>query len=811
MANTASKINFKVSEDSFTPMEVFLKYLSYLPIFVLFLIISFSIAVSLIRYQIPIYSSSTRLFIKGDNDNRIGGSSRSTAGGGDLIESALSSSKKVNLDNEIVMITTLPLIQRVVENYHFNYYYYNDGLIRKTEIFGKELPFEVDALHWGDSTSYFNFYIDNLNENGGAIFLSKNEKKSTPHPFKWNEYININGNQFRLIPHTKKFGNDHYSFNFKPVDATAYEILGNLLVAPFNGKTTILQLQLKSPNLLKSTAELNGIVDEYIKINIDDKNKVLFNTVKFIGQRLELVTQELGYVETGLKNFQQSNQLVDIKAQSGEILSQKGGLEQQIVQLNIQQQILQSLIQQTNKMDQPQLIPANLGLSSGLNSLIEQYNLLVLKVQHEEPYLAKNSPVLTDLKTQLNNAFKNVQISLNEYGKNLDIQQEALEKRKNQYQGLVNEVPTQEKAYGEIKRQQNVKEGLYLYLLQKREETAISSSTNVSNYQQLEPAHGGSIPLSPNPSQYYTFALLFGILVPFSIIYIKELFNDKIKNRTDIIKKTNMPIVGEIGHVQNTESGLIVVDKSRSLIAEQFRVLRTNLNFMLQDKKTILVTSSMSGEGKSLTSLNLAAVLAISGAKVALLEFDLRKPLILKNIGHTTKNIGLSNYLAKQTDDLNGMYIQQEGYPHLHIYGCGPIPPNPAELMMGERIEKLFLELKKNYDFVIVDTAPVGLVSDPFNIMKFVDCSLYLIRQRKTLIKQLTYVNDLYNNGQLVNAGIIFNDVKLGGRYGYYGNNYGYGYGYGNKYAYSKKVYGNYFDNDKPKWRLFKKLFRKNK
>jgi len=501
--------------------------------------------------------------------------------------------------------------------------------------------------------------------------------------------------------------------------------------------------------------------------------------------------------------------LVDIKVQSDQTLLQKGAAEQQLIQLGIQEQLFQSLYNQVTAMKQPQLIPSNLGSgpgSSGLNALIEQYNLLELRKEREEPYLAKNSTVLADLKAQLNTAFQAVVSALTEYGKNLQIEKKALDTKMHEFKGIVGEVPNQEKTFLEIKRQQNVKEGLYLYLLQKREESAISSSSTVSTYKQLEPASGSSRPLEPNQNKYYTIAAIVGLLIPLAFIYLIGLFDDKVKSRSDITKKTSIPIIAEVGHVADMENAFIVSDKSRSVIAEQFRVLRTNLNFMVQDRSVILVTSSMSNEGKSVISLNLAAVLAISNKKVALLEFDLRKPRILHNIGLETNKMGLSNYLAKQTDNLKTLYNIQEGYPSLHIYGCGPIPPNPAELMLGDRMEQLFRELRNQYDYVIIDSAPVGLVSDSFVIMKFVDSCLYVIRQRKSLKKQLSFADDLYKNGQLKNVGLVLNDVKVGGRYGYYGHNYGYGYGY-NNYA---KTYGNYFDQAKKK-SLFSKLFRNGK
>ena len=807
-----TQINIKSSEDKFTPKELLWKYLSYLPYFILSIVLTVSAGVFINRYTPRLYKVETRVFVKSNKDNKIGGASRSS-GEGDLIESALFSSKQINLDNEIVLISRAPLMQKIVQSHHFNYHYYNEGSIRTSEIYDTA-PFEVQALRWADSTKISEFKLYNLSKNGVDIVCLQNdlEKKQT---VSWNKPFKINGSDLVLrlkTPFDQLNKNEQtYLFTYKPAILTTSEILAGFTATPYSAKTTIIKLELKGGSVAKLSAILDALVIQYNNESLEDKSTVINNTINFINQRLGYVTKELGLVETDLKEFKNTNKLIDITTQSGFAMSEKNGLEREYTAFGVKEQLFKMLAQQIRKMplNELKVIPSAIWIESKDQKLssFDAYNTLVLKKLRDEPMLGKNSPILADLNLQIQNAYRAVLQTLTDYESTLQVERTALKDRMRKFDNLVGQVPEKEKTFVEIKRQQSVKEGLYLYLLQKREESAIASSTAIGNYEQLEPAGGSNTPIEPSSQKNLLFAFILGLLIPVGIIYLKDLFDDKLRNREHITTRTKMPIIAEIGHIVNLDNNLVVADKSRNLIAEQFRILRTNLNFLLQDKKTILVTSTVSGEGKSFVALNLAAVLAISGKKVALLEFDLRKPRIIKNVGLEKRSLGLSNYLAKQTDDLDTLYYTMEKYPSLHVYGCGPIPPNPAELMMGERMEQLFDYLKSNYDYVVVDTAPVGLVSDAYTMSKHFDSCLYVVRQRKTLKKQLFFIDEIYTSNQLKNVGMVINDVKVGAKHGYYGHHYGYGYGYG----YGQRSYGEYFDTDVKEPRLiqiFKKIKR---
>jgi capsular exopolysaccharide synthesis family protein len=377
------------------------------------------------------------------------------------------------------------------------------------------------------------------------------------------------------------------------------------------------------------------------------------------------------------------------------------------------------------------------------------------------------------------------------------------------YRAGLGKIPEKQRRLMEIERQQKVKENLYLYLLQRKEEIAITTASTDPAYEALNPSEGSIIPIEPDAGKINLFSILFGLLAPIGIIYLKELLNDKLYTREDITKRTKAPIVGEIGHVDDNRN-LVVAHESRNIISEQFRIVRSNLDFFManQSWKTILVTSTISAEGKSFISVNLAAVLALSGKRVALLEFDLRRPRIMKNLGFEKPTKGIANILLGHATIDEVMY-PMAGFENLHIYPSGIVAPNPGELVLSDNNRLFFEEMKKRYDHIIIDSAPVGLVSDTFSLAPFVDTTLFVIRHRYTYKRQVEFIDEVYQQRKLPRLWMIVNDLKMGARFGYYGYGYGkgYGYGYGYGYAYGGKRKGyqssgadDYYDVQVPSW-----------
>jgi capsular exopolysaccharide synthesis family protein len=640
-----------------------------------------------------------------------------------------------------------------------------------------------------DSAKGFTVIVKNLTNAGVKIeYGPKSNKKSSN--LNWNTPYTMDGFQFVLAPRGKaESGNGQYMAIWSPVKQTAGEIANKVTVDWLDKKTTIIKLDILIENLERGKDILDALVKEYDRADLEEKTIASRNTIRFIDDRLDIISNELSGVEGNLENYQGQNQIINVESQSGQAFSNSNDVSKDILDLNIQKGVVQQIQGYFNNPDNPgKLVPSSLGINDPtLGTLISKYNELELKKQMEKPRLSNNSIVLKDLENQINDVKGSVLENLQNIDKNLNLQQSSLQQKNNQYKQFLSSLPRKERVMQEIKRKQSITEGLYLYLLQKREEASISAgSANVSVYKQIDKASGYG-PVEPNSRNIIMIAVLLGLLMPVGLIVLLDQLNDKVTTRNDITSKLAIPILGELINIPRRKTkGILVMN--RDLYGEQFRLIRTNLALSekINKSQVILVTSSNISEGKSMVSLNLAAVLAVPGKKVALLEFDLRKPGIVKNLG--ISNIkGISDYLSGQTIDLSEIYKVSDDIPTLHIYPAGPIPTNPADLLLNENMAPLFEVLRRRYDYIVVDTAPVGLVTDAFILNRYTDQSIYVIRQRQTLKKQLEFLNDIYVNGRLTEMGLIINDVKTGGKYGS-------GYGYGQNYNY---VYG---QEAKKKW-----------
>ena len=789
MSGNTNQILLDADGKKISPQELIFKYFSYILWFIISLAISIGVAVIYIRYSHPVYLASAKILVKADNDNT--GNTRSNDN--DLIDVAVLGGKKVNLENEIELIQSKELIRRVVHRFNLNIQYYEEGNIIHSNIY-EESPFTWIVKKAGDSSQSVTVRISNLSHSGGTYAFFSGKESFASQNFNWNESIKYKNWEFLILPNQRKLlAKLSYTVKIQPVANSINEIARGLKVTPFSKNTTIILLKLEVDNPRRGTVILDCIVEEYKQLNIEEKNKVSVNTINFINQRLDLISKELSGVESNLEGFRNKKGVIAPSAQIEELYKDVGDQDKTLLELNIKKRLGEFLLKELQQANEPgKTVPSNIGIDDpAIGALVVRYNEVQLRLERETPLNAPNSLLITDLKGQLEDDRKSLVSALQNYETNIKQQIIDINLVNSKNYGTLNQVPSTERVMKEISRQQSIKEGLYLYLLQNREETEISYSSTVSNYKEIDQAEVSKAPISPDKSKILIIAFIIGILVPAALIFIIDFFNDKIISKDDITKRTSTPFIGEIGHVDDI-TPLIVNNKARSIISEQFRIVRSNLQFLLKDKKTILITSSISGEGKSFISLNVAAVLAITDKKVALLEFDLRKPRIVANLNLPKSDIGLSNYLIGQSVKLEELYLILPDYPSLHIYNSGPIPPNPAELMLGDRMTDLFKELKDKYDYVIIDSAPIGLVGDSYTIARFTDAVLYIVRQRYTIKSQIGFINDIYENGKLKNMGLIINDVKVGGRYGYYGygNAYGYGYGYG--YGYS---YGGYSDN----------------
>ena len=783
--------------------ETLLRYLVNLPLFILCMVLCVGGVNIYLRYTDKVYQADSQIL--------VGGSSAVSANNSDLVTQGLFGVRQINIENELELLRSKKLIERVVRKGGFNLRYYNEGTIKRMEL-NQLSPVKIEIFNTKDTLSSWSFKVAELNSKGG-VYLYGNTKS---RPFKWGDTLHF---PFAQIIIYKRFSNINDNGNphiieWTPTTAAADEIRSSLSVKSLSTKTTIISLSMLSSNPNRAADILNLLGYEFAEQDVELKREISVNTLRFIDDRLRVVSNDLRKIDSSRSGSQGDFRFLDAGSELLYYQNKYGQTESRLDEAFIDTAVIR-LIEDYVKDDRNKFkkIFSPLGLGDpSLSATIAKYNDLVTerdKASYENP---NDNIIMSSIESNLENMRANVLISLANVKRAYNLKIQIFNERSAEYNERMGEIPDKNALELELKKQKELKERLYLYLLQKREETAISAISSKSNYSSIDAASFSSIPIEPKESQMKTFAFLLGLVIPIGLLYLMDLMNDKIVSRKDITVKSTIPIIGEISHLDGQEE--LVVNKSRSMIAEQFRIMRSNLQFLLPvtrdtKAKTFLITSTISGEGKSFISTNLAGVLELTGKKVALLEFDLRKLKSLKIIKNEEFNKGITNFLIGQTDDIKDLAYSIDEFPNLHVYKTGPLPPNPSELMISDRMEVLFDKLKESYDYIVIDSSPVGLVSDAFALDRFTDATIYVVRQRYSLKKKVDFINELKETGKLKNIVLAINDINLSGRYGYYGygytygyrNNYGYGGYYGNKYygVYGKGNQQNaYFDDNKP-------------
>jgi uncharacterized protein involved in exopolysaccharide biosynthesis len=564
----------------------------------------------------------------------IKGSGASSVQSEDLIESALSGKREINLNNEILLMRSASLMQRVVAKNAFNISYLQKGRILDIDIY-KDIPFALVAKEVTKVYNTYTFRIQRINITGGTFLYGSNEGGPLT-TFRWNVPFVVDGQSFVLTPKQTIAGQTgSYIVQWQPVWEVAEKLSSDLTIKPYDSKTSVLLLTLKIENLQKGKDILNALFSEFNQSDKEERIQLSQSTVQFIDERLIAISGELKGVEGSLENYQGRNQLIDIKGQSTQSLENLNTVARTIKDLAIQQSVVNMISEYfAHPANSSKLVPSSLGINDAtLSTLITQYNELQLKKEREAPSVAPNSTVMQDINTQIGSLKGSIQESLNNITRNLRLQQGSFQQQTSQYRNYLSTIPRNERVLQEIRRKQSITEGLYLYLLQKREESAISSTAaSISNYQQIDPASGYG-PVEPNKRNIITYTVLFGFVLAFGMVYIRNLLNDTISSKDDITSRTNLPLIGQISHISQKNRKLISV-MDRNVVGEQFRAIRTNLSILLKesDRKTVLVTSNVSNEGKSFVSLNLAAVFAMPGKKVAVVEFDFRQPSVMNSL-----------------------------------------------------------------------------------------------------------------------------------------------------------------------------------
>jgi len=653
-----------------------------------------------------------------------------------------------------------------VSELSLNTLYYLDGSFKDTEIFGKDVPIRVIFEKEGPSL-YGEELIIQIND--GQTFTLKDN--TTASKYKFGQTIRRNYGEFTVIKSENFHNTSPIKVKVAKSSSLAGSIRASLVINSVSEDTDVLKLSLQTPVPQKGVAILNKLIEVANKEELEDKNRIANNTIKFIDERLKFLTQDLTGVEKSVEALKQQNTLTDVGSNAQMYLEKSGASSQQLADAEIQLNVLQSLERYINQSNGRELVPSSLGIQDvTLSGLISKYNELQLERQRILRTAQEGNPVVTNIDQQLTGLQGSIRENLNNIRRSLEITRNNYRANTSEFESKIRTVPSVERELQQIQRDQSVKQNLYLYLLQKREESSLALAATVNNSRIIENVNVNPIPVSPKKQLIYLCAFVIGIGLPVVGIYTKDLLNNKVQGTRDISQYTDIKILGEISHSE-VKGNLVVKPNSRTTISELFRLIRTNLNFYTADinNKVILVTSTMSGEGKTFFCANLGSTLALTNKKVVILEFDLRSPKLLDGL-EVSNNVGITNFIMEADTSIEELVKPINGTPNLYVIAAGEVTTNPSELLLHERVGRLIAELRESFDYIILDTSPVGQVADAFSLVPYTDSSIYLIRHNYTLKNHLQILNEM--SERLKNPMIVLNDAEI--------NNYnGYGYGYG--------------------------------
>ena len=778
--------------------------------FVLSLIIFGGIGAIYLRYTTPLYQSTAKLLIKDDaNSGKRGASLQNITNIGTI-------SNSTGIDNEMEILSSHSIAEDAIRDLKLYVNYTTEGKVKDVIAYRDQpLTVDIDAAHLDKLNRPINL---NITKKGSSYVVTGTYSVPTDEEYSEGPFaLNV---KFTTLPATipTRAGTITISSNngrtLRDAQVLKVNILSpkmasdkyvNELKVTQNAKTnSIVQLQLTDEVPQRSLDYLKQLAIVYNRQANEDKNVVAHQTEKFINSRLEKINAELGKTEGELQNYKQRNGMVELKMNASNSVSNQNTSEQKLAEMETQIELFNTIAREVESSSRNlrQVIPSNVGLDDeSSTSLINKYNELVLERNRLLRSASESSPVVEPLTDQIRDLNVNIRRAIAAARKNLQIQRDAVLAQVTKYTDQVEETPQQERMLTQIGRQQEVKSGLYLMLLQKREENNISLAATADKGKLIDdPQLNGQV--SPNSTYIMLIALAIGLAIPVAIILLIQLFRYKIEGHDDVARLTKLPIIADIAIASNSaksKAGIVVHENQNNQMEEIFRALRTNLQFMLHEgEKVVLFTSSTSGEGKTFTASNLSVSLGLLGKKVILVGLDIRRPRLAEQFGIKDHKHGITNLLVKDNpnaEDVEAQILHSGVNKNLDLLMAGPVPPNPTELIARSSLETIIAILKDKYDYIMIDTAPVGLVTDTLQIGRVANATIYMCRADYTPKASFGMINALAMEEKLPNMAMVLNGVDMSKKkYSYY---YGYGkygkygrYGYGSGYSYGK--YGNY-------------------
>ena len=782
----------------FTPRELFLKYVRFLPWIILSVVLMLSLAYLKLRYSTPIYRINSKLLVKNN--------AQSQGGGEKFDDIFMMQGMRNNMNDEIEIIKSRNLGKRVATKLGLQFGYSNKGQLRSSLMHQNDMPFRAE-IKVADSSSGAGINLKIVDDH--SYTLGEN-----PTKYAFGQWVKVGANEWRLTRTNRDintYSSKEFDVSWSPLESVSAGLSGSIKVVKADNFSNVLSISYETPNTVIGSDIVNSYMREYQLYSMEDKREIAFNTLEFIDEQLDTVKRELGSIEKNLKDYRDQNRIIDPDGQTKIFLDNISESSKQITEQTVRIKIIDQLIKYIeSEKNAYRVVPTTLFISEpSLLQQITEYNRLLAQRESTLLTTPAANPIVINLENSLDKLRSDLLDNLKNIRQSYYVAVSNYEKSYNGFEQQIKTVPGVQKRMLEIARQQKILEELYSYLLQKKLETSIGSASTISSIRVIEPAFYSSTPISPERKSTYLFSLFIGLFIPAIIIFLMDYLNDRVQTKNDVQKVTDAPILGEVGHSDDTNA-LVVGKNNRKVVAEQFRMIRTNLQYVLRDSKNsvVMITSSFSGEGKSFVSTNIAGVMALTGKRTVILEFDIRKPKIIQGLGLKRTN-GITNFMVGGCS-VEDLPVPVPGTDNLFVVPCGPVPPNPAELLLDPKIAELFRYVKQNFEFVVIDTAPVGLVSDAITLGKFADATVYIVRHNYTQKRQIQLIEDLYQQNKLPSMSVVINDIKIklgyGGYYGYGGYGYGYGYGYGRKSSTYNEAAAYYGIESEPKFNLWRWL-----